>query len=258
MNSEILDRLPPQNLDAEKGVIGSLLLDSSLFDDVAVIIRDEDFYADANRKLFGHFKAIHAVGKKLDSIILIEHLKQAGDFEAVGGAAYIAEVAQSVPIAANAVYYAKIVREKAILRNLIHAGTKIIRDAYDPSFKPDEIVHSAESRLATISTSEFFAKPKMMREIVVKALTRIEQIRERRNHVGLFTGIESLDSGIGGLFPGELFILAARPGVGKTALACQIAENVAGCGNLVLFCSLEMSDVELITRMICSEVVFRP
>src|SRR3989304_2326374 len=113
VSSEILDRLPPHNLEAEKAVIGSLLLDCNLCDEVALILRPEDFYADANEKLYRHLLVRHETGKLLDALLLVERLKQAGDFEAVGGAAYLAEVAQSVPYAANAVHYAQIVRKNA-------------------------------------------------------------------------------------------------------------------------------------------------
>ena len=136
VGSEILDRLPPQNLEAEKGVLGSLLLDPNLCDDVALILRPDDFYADANQKLYAHLLAMHDEGKRIDVMLLVERLTQAGDLEAVGGAAYMAEVAHSVPYAANAVYYAEIVRDKATLRALIHASTEILRDAYEPTLDP--------------------------------------------------------------------------------------------------------------------------
>jgi len=136
LTSEILDRLPPQNLDAEKAVIGSLLLDGNLCDEIALILHAEDFYADANQKLYRHLLAMHETGKRIDAMLLVEQLKQAGDFEAVGGAAYLAEVAQSVPYAANAVYYAQIVREKATLRDLIHAGTEIPATPTTPRSSP--------------------------------------------------------------------------------------------------------------------------
>jgi replicative DNA helicase len=252
LTSEILDRLPPQNLDAEKALLGSILCDSRVVDDVSVILHAEDFYADANQKLYHHLLTMHAAAKPIDAMLLVEQLKQAGDFEAVGGAAYLAEVAQSVPYAANAVYYARIVREKATLRDLIHAGTEILRDAYDTILTPEEIVTSAESKISAITTGDYSAKPKAIRDAVVEALDRIEAIRERQQHIGLLTGLESLDS-LGGLFGGELFVLAARPGVGKTAMGCQIAEYVSGRGKLVLLCSLEMSAVEITTRIICSQ-----
>ena len=112
-----------RTLDAEKGVLGSLLLDPNLCDDVILILRPEDFYAEANQKLYAHLTAMHDQGSRIDATLLLERLRSAGDLEAVGGMAYLAEVVHSVPYAANAVFYAKIVRDKATLRDLIHAST---------------------------------------------------------------------------------------------------------------------------------------
>ena len=133
VGSEILDRLPPQNLDAEKGVLGSILLDPDMADDVALVVRPEDFYAEANEKLFRHLLAMHDEGSRIDSTLLLERLRSAGDLERIGGAAYLAEVVHAVPYAANAVHYAEIVRAKSTLRALIHASTEILRDAYEPT-----------------------------------------------------------------------------------------------------------------------------
>ena len=117
-------------------MLGSMLLDPQMCDDVVLVLRPDDFYADANQKLFRHLLAMHDEGKRIDITLLVERLKQEGDFEAIGGAAYLAEVAQSVPYAANAVYYAEIVRNKATVRELIHASTEILRDAWDPTIEP--------------------------------------------------------------------------------------------------------------------------
>src|SRR5262245_16629785 len=128
-NSEILDRQPPANLEAERGVLGSILLLPTVCDDVALIVRPEDFYDEANRTLFTHMRAMHDEGRRIDTTLLVERLKNAGQYELIGGAAYLAEVMQSVPTAANATYYAEIVKSKGTLRSLIHASTEILRDA---------------------------------------------------------------------------------------------------------------------------------
>ena len=133
--SEILDRLPPQNLEAERGVLGSLLLDPQMCDEVALELRADDFYADANQKLYRQILALHDEGKRIDTTLLVERLRQAGELEAVGGTAYLAEVLQAVPYAANVMHYAEIVRQKAILRALIHASTEILRDAWEPAWR---------------------------------------------------------------------------------------------------------------------------
>ncbi len=154
VSSEILDRLPPHNLDAEKGVLGSILLDPNLADDVALVLRPEDFYAEANEKLYRHLLAMHDEGKRIDATLLLERLRSTGDLELIGGAAYIAEVAHSVPYASNAVYYAEIVRAKATLRALIHASTEILRDAYEPTLDPRNWWAAPRSKSSPSTTSE--------------------------------------------------------------------------------------------------------
>ncbi len=254
LTSEILDRLPPQNLDAEKAVIGSLLLDCNLCDEIALILHAEDFYADANQKLYRHLLTMHETGKRIDAMLLVEQLKQAGDFEAVGGAAYLAEVAQSVPYAANAVYYAQIVREKATLRDLIHAGTDILRDAYDTTVEPDEIVSQAEQKIFAVHDQRSVDQVTNIQDLLVEAFDRIDARLQRGEGVGMPTGFHDLDNLTGGLHDSELVILAARPSMGKTALATNIAENVTISSNIAtLFVSLEMARLELAQRMLCSQ-----
>jgi replicative DNA helicase len=254
VSSEILDRLPPHSLEAEKAVIGSLLLDCNLCDEVALILRPDDFYAEANEKLYRHLLAMHETGKRIDALLLIERLKQAGDLEAVGSAAYIAEVAQSVPYAANALFYAQIVRQKATLRDLIHAGTDILRDAYDATVNPEEIVSQAEQKIFAVHDQRSADRITNINDLLVEAFDRIDARLERGEGVGIPTGFHDLDNLTGGLHDSELIILAARPSMGKTALAINIAENVAIESNTTtLFVSLEMARLELAQRMLCSQ-----
>jgi replicative DNA helicase len=254
LTSEILDRLPPQNLDAEKAVIGCLLLDSNLCDEIALMLRAEDFYADANQKLYGHLLGMHETGKRIDAMLLVERLKQAGDFEAVGGAAYIAEVAGCVPYAANAVYYAQIVREKATLRDLLHAGTEIVRDAYDSTVDPQEIVSQAEQKIFAVHDQRSVDQVTNVQDLLHEAFDRIDARLEHGEGVGIPSGFQDLDVLTGGLHDSELIILAARPSMGKTALAINIAENVTiETGTTTLFVSLEMARLELAQRMLCSQ-----
>src|SRR6266404_9338203 len=147
VTAEILDRQPPRNLEAEKGVLGSVMLMPEVCDEVALIIRPHDFYDEANQKLFAHMQAIHDAGRKIDLTLLVERLNSSGDFELMGGAGYLAEVARSVPHAGNAVYYAEIVRDKATLRSLIHSSTDILRDAYDESNDAREMLSRAEEKI---------------------------------------------------------------------------------------------------------------
>ncbi len=252
VSSEILDRLPPHNLDAERGVLGSLLLDPTLCDEVVLVIRPEDFYAEPNRRLFSHIVAMHDEGKRIDATLLVERLKQKGEYEAIGGAAYLAEVIHSVPVAAHALYYANIVREKAMLRDLIYASTAILRDAYDPSMDPEELVSRAEERIFSVHDLRARDQITPINDVLLQAFEEIDR-RMQGGAAGIPTGFTDLDELTGGLHRSELIILAARPSMGKTALAMNIAEHVAvKAGVPTLFVSLEMSRQELAQRMLCS------
>lgn len=252
LGSEILDRLPPQNLDAEKGVLGSILLNPVVCDDVALIVRPDDFYADANRKLFTHMLAMHDDGGRIDTVLLVERLKQAGDLEAVGSEAYLAEVVQSVAVAAHAEYYARIVRDKATLRALINAGTEVVRDAYDPTVEPREIVNHAEQKIFAVQDERGSTNAMDIHDVLIEAFEHIDH-RLAGKATGVPTGFTDLDNMTGGLHDSELVILAARPSMGKTALATNIAEHVATESKVAtLFVSLEMARLELAQRMLCS------
>jgi replicative DNA helicase len=182
--AELLDRAPPHSLEAEKGVLGSLMLDPRMCDEVAMVLRPEEFYAPSHRKLFEIMMDMHNAGKQIDPMLLLDRLKSQGELEVLGGASFLLDIQESVPTAANAVWYGEIIRDKAVVRELIHASTEILR----------------------------------------------------------------------GLHNSELVILAARPSMGKTALAANIAENIAMGDEKrpVLFVSLEMSRLELAERMLCS------
>ncbi|HEY1603548.1 MAG TPA: replicative DNA helicase [Pirellulales bacterium] len=252
--SEILDRLPPQSIEAEKAVLGSVLLDPFVCDDVALLVRPQDFYGHAHQILFRHLLAMHEAGQRVDITLLVERLKQSGDYEAVGEAVYLADIAQSVPTAANASYYANIVRDKATLRALIHASTDILRDAYDQNLDAREMLSGAEEKIFRILEDKGIGELAPISEVLTAALSRIDA---RLTHGGMSSGIESgfaeLDALTGGLNASELVIIAGRPSMGKTALATNIATNVAvDQKQTTLFVSLEMSRLELVERMLCS------
>lgn len=254
VSSEILDRLPPQNLEAERGVLGSLLLDADMCDEVALILRSDDFYADANQKLYAHLMAMHDEGKRIDITLLVERLRQAGDLEAIGGPAYLGEVAQSVPYAANAVYYAEIVREKATLRALIRASTDILRSAYEPTLETREMVSRAEEQIFAVHDQRSSDQVVNIHDLLLEAFDRIDARLEHGEGVGIPTGFNDLDTLTGGLHDSEFVVLAARPSMGKTALATNIAEYVTIDSNVpTLFVSLEMARLELAQRMLCSQ-----
>jgi replicative DNA helicase len=251
VTSEILDRLPPQNLDAEKNVLGCVMLDPDCLDLISSILKPDDFYADAHQTLYRSLLAMHDQNLKVDALLLLDYLARNSTLEIVGGQGYIAEVAQSVYTAANVRYYAGIVRRCSKLRNIIHANTECLRDAYEGINDPDEILASFEKSLSEIQTSSHGQEIVTARDAAIAVMDRIDAIMERCDHVGIMTGIQEFDMTIGGLFAGELIILAARPKVGKTALACQIAEHNAAAGKLVYYASLEMSSTELAQRTIC-------
>src|SRR5688572_8869578 len=148
--ADYFDRQPPLDLQAEIGVLGSIVLLPDVLDDVVMIVRPDDFYDDAHRKLFMHMCALHETGKKIDDTLLINRLKTAGDFESVGGAAYLSKIVNAVPNAAHATYYAEIVREKATFRSLIYAATEILRDAYDESQEANHLLSQSEQKIFSV------------------------------------------------------------------------------------------------------------
>jgi replicative DNA helicase len=253
VTSEILDRLPPHNLDAEKGVLGSILLLPVVCDDVALIVRAEDFYAESNRKIYQLLLDMHNEGKPIDETLLVERLRQSGDYETIGGTAYLVEVARSVAVAAHAVQYAEIIRDKAILRSLIHTTTDILRDAYDPTKESRELLNQAEEKVFAINDERSSDQAASIHDILVDAFIQIDRRMEQGGATGTPTGFGDLDAMTGGLHESELIILAARPSMGKTALATNIADHVSVDSNVAtLFVSLEMSRLELAQRMLCS------
>lgn len=251
--SEILDRLPPQNLDAELGVLGSLLLDPELCDEVALTLRSGDFYAIAHQKLYHHIMEMHGEGGRVDPTLLIEHLRQAGDLEAIGGVAFLSEVLQAVAVPSHANYYAEIVRDKATLRSLIHASTEILRDAYDPTHNPRELVGRAEEKIFAVHDERSSDQLASMHDVMVEAYAHIDHRMKHGGATGVPTGFTDYDNLTGGLHGSELIILAARPSMGKTALATNIADHVAvESGVTTLMVSLEMARLELGQRMLCA------
>jgi len=250
---QLLDRLPPQNLDAERAVLASLLLDPRMCDEVMLIVRPEDFYLEAHQKLFAHMLALHEAGQALDTTVLVDRLKKAGDYEAVGGAPYLGRIVESVAVPAHAVYYARIVRDKATLRQLIHATATIMRDAYEEAEEPERLLSRAEEQVFAIRDRRSNDQIFPMHDVLVEAFAQIDRRLTEGSPGGLPTGFRDLDDLTGGLHESELIILAARPSMGKTALATNIAEHVTlDRGVACLFVSLEMARRELAQRMLCS------
>lgn len=249
-----LERQLPRSLDAEKAVLGSILLLPEVFDEVALILRPHDFYDDANKCIFEQIMRMHDGGQQIDLMLLVERLRSAGQFESVGGAAYLAELGGQVPTAAHAEYYAKIVSDKSVLRSLIHAGTDILKEAYDTTSSSRETLSKAEEKIFGILESRASGELSAISDVLQESLDRIDARMDNEHAFGgLETGFDDFDHLTGGLQNSELIILAARPSMGKTALAMNIAEHAAlKVQAPVLFVSLEMSALELGDRLLCS------
>ena len=250
---EILQRQQPFDLEAEMGVIGSVLLLPEVSDDIASL-RTDDFYDDANRKIYETLRDMHDSGEKIDITLLVSKLRTSGDYEKVGGAAYLAKLSASVPNAAHAVYYADIVTEKAVYRKLIASSTEILRDSYEQTSTAKELCAQAEQKIFAIMDGRSAQSVHSISDVLHEAMDRMEaRLRDDYDTGGAESGFAQFDEMTGGLHSGELIILAARPSMGKTALAMNIGEYVSITQQLpVLFVSLEMSGIELADRMLCS------
>jgi replicative DNA helicase len=245
----LLDRCPPYSQEAEQAAIGSLILYPDAADDVAAVLDACDFYDDAHVRLYGAVQALHAGGHKIDPVLLVEHLKAAGDFEVCGGQAYLWKVTESVPNGAHAVYYARIVAEHARRRALIAACTDALRDAYEASVPVDDLVASTETAVMAIRDSKRQNAVRHIGDVLTEALALLDARMAGKDSGALPLGFHGLDDVLGGgLRNGNLCILAARTRVGKSAFAGNVKTNVARAGRGVYFASLEMTAQELADR----------
>ncbi len=249
------DRLPPQNLDAERSVLGSLLRDNDVINDVVPILHIEHFYSDAHRKIYESIRHLYDNTQRVDTVLLAEELNRRGHVEDIGGYGYLGELWDAAPTAANAVHYAKIVRDKALLRFLIHTSTEILRDAYDQAQPAEDLVQTAERKIFELSDLGSTGEAITLSDALAIAYDRIDE-RSAGDHMsisGISTGFTDLDELTAGLQNGELIIVAARPSVGKTAFALALIRNIAVDGGYpVFFASLEQSRIELAERLLCS------
>ncbi len=241
------ERLPPQSREAERSVLGSMLRDNSVISVVVQFLRTEDFYADAHQKIYQAIVSLHdKSGQPVDLVLLAEELKQRGQVEDVGGYAYLGELWDAAPTAANAEYYARIVRDRALVRNLIHAGTEILRDAYDQAQPADELLEQAERKILDVAQMGITGQTYTLEEALAQAYDRIDtrNTGEAMSISGLSTGYTDLNEITAGLQDSELVIVAARPSVGKTSFALNLARNIAvDEGQPAFFVSLEQSRI---------------
>lgn len=253
--ASVADRVPPQSLEAEQSTIGSMLLDKEAIATAVELVMAEDFYRESHRIIFDTLISLFNRGEPADLITVTEALKARNSLEQVGGASYISTLANSVPTSANCEYYAKIVKNKAILRSLVAAGSEIAALGYDPASEVDDSLDKAEQLIFRIAQRGQTGTIADMKTVMMSTFDRIERLYSSKGAItGLPTGFIEMDSMLSGLQPSELIVIAARPSMGKTAFALNIAENVALSEKKpVLVFSLEMSCEQLAQRMLCSQ-----
>ncbi len=250
------DRLPPQSKEAEQCVLGSMLRDNVVIGDVLQILRPDNFYLDAHQKICQAVTALYDQGHPVDLVVLAEERKTRKQIEDIGGYAYLGQLWDAAPTAANAEYYARIVRDKAIIRHLIHSSNEILRDAYDQAMPADELLESAERKILDIAEMGITGQTFTLAQALTEAYDRIDtrQQNDQTSISGLPTGFIDLDEKTAGLQNSELIIMAARPSHGKTALAMNVARHVAVEDNQPVFVvSLEQSRIELAERLLCCQ-----
>ncbi len=248
-------KLPPHSTEAEESVIGGVLLDNTALDRALEILIPEDFYREVHRKIMRAILSLSERHEPVDLVTLADALRSRNELQDVGGAAYLAELAERVPTAANVGYYARIVKDRAILRTLMQTTTEIASRCYEPQADVEKFLDEAEHSIFEISERKTRPSFARLRDIVIESMKAVEQLYERKELVtGVPTGYVDLDKKTAGLQPGDLVIIAGRPSMGKTALALNIAQHAAmeaGTGTAVF--SLEMSKEQLVFRLLCSE-----
>jgi replicative DNA helicase len=248
-------RTLPHNLDAEKSVLGAILIHNDAFNSAAEVIDSRDFFRDAHRRIFDRMVALSERGGAIDFVTLKEELSRAGELDEVGGPAYIASLADGVPRSANVEYYAKIVKEKSTLRSLIHSANKILAGAYEAEDEPDLLLDEAERAIFAIAEDRIRQGFVPLRDLVQSSFATIEKLQQHKGLVtGVPTGFVDLDEMTSGLQPSDLVLVAARPSMGKTSFVLNIAQHVGTSTDMTVgFFSLEMSKEQLFMRMLTSE-----
>ncbi|MDN4592575.1 replicative DNA helicase [Polycladomyces subterraneus] len=255
MSELFADRLPPHNLEAEQAVLGAILIDPSSLVTVTERLRPEDFYRQGHQRLFQVMIELSERGEPLDLVTITSELQDRKLLEEVGGVSYLAELAEVVPTSANVEYYARIVEEKAILRRLIRTATQIASAGYSGGAEVAEILDEAEKQILDISQRRHRNGFVPIRDILIETYEHIEKLHYKKGELtGIPTGYTDLDRMTSGLQPSDLIIIAARPSMGKTAFALNLAQNVAIRSKLpVAIFNLEMSAPQLVMRMLAAE-----
>lgn len=249
----LLQRVPPQNLEAERAVLGSLLLVNEHMGQVVDILSPEEFYSRSHQTIYRAIVDLYNRGEAIDFLTLQNELRRRGELEAVGGVEYLSGLTDVVPSAANVQHYARIVRETAALRSLIQATTDILATAYREGESADQLLDRAESLIFDIAERRVASDLVPLKDVVKRTMEHIERIHDRGSRItGLATGFYELDELTAGFQPGEFIVLAARPSIGKTTFALNLTEHVAvNDGKPVAFFSLEMSTQQLAQNLLC-------
>ncbi|MBO0998227.1 replicative DNA helicase [Bacillus sp. SD075] len=255
MIEQFQDRIPPQNIEAEQAVLGAIFLEPSSLTVTSEVLIPEDFYRSSHQKIFNVMLKLNDEGKAVDLITVTEELAATKNLEEVGGVSYLSELAGSVPTAANIEYYARIVEEKSLLRRLIRTATNIAQEGYSREDEVEELLGEAEKTIMEVAQRKNSGAFQNIKDVLVRTYDNIEVLTTRKGDVtGIPTGFAELDRMTAGFQRNDLIIVGARPSVGKTAFALNIAQNVATKTeeNVAIF-SLEMGAEQLVMRMLCAE-----
>lgn len=249
-----LQRLPPQNIEAEMAVLGSMLLEEDAIAVAIEIIDETYFYKESHKKIFSALINLFDSNRAADLVTLVDELKKCSQIDDVGGPAYLSLLANVVPTAANIRHYAKIVKEKAVLRNLINTATQIVTESYDAEGDADQLIDKAERLIFEITSRKIETRLVPLKEIIKDSIETIDNLYQRKASVtGAPTGFFELDAITAGLQPSDLIIVAGRPSMGKSAFISSIAEHLAVVEKTpIAIFSLEMSKEQLVQRMLCS------
>jgi replicative DNA helicase len=250
-----LEKVPPQNIEAEMAVLGSMLIDENAIVYAMEILDKDCFYKDSHKKIFEVILNLYNANKAVDIITVSDELKRLDLLDEVGGISALTEMVNSVPTSANVAHYARIVKEKFILRSLINSATQIIGLCYNSSEENvNEILDKAETLIFEISQNKKEEKPISLKELVKESIDTIDKLYQKKSYVtGIPTGFIDLDKRTSGFQPSDFIVIAGRPSMGKSSFAISIAEHVGVVEKIpVVFFSLEMSKEQLVQRMLCS------
>ncbi len=255
MGYQEIAKIPPQNLEAEKSVLGSMLIDDEAVGLAIEILDDSWFYDEAHRKIYKTVLDLYSDHKKVDLITLSDKLRNDGVLEQIGGVTYISMLIDSVPTSANVEHYARIVKEKGILRKLIQNATQIISESYDAQGNSEDVVDTAERLIFEVADLKQKQQSFHIKDLVKDGIETIDKLYQRKQHItGIPTGFAEFDKMTSGLQKSDLIIIAGRPSMGKSAFAVSIGENVGVKSKMgVAIFSLEMSKEQLVQRMLCSQ-----